>query len=701
MNAVGVARGVRARADAVPARVLVAAVVICSAVVRIALAHRTVAPWIMVDELIYSELAKSLAGHGRFLVRGVPSTGYGFVYPALIAPAWRLHAAVPDAYATAKHINAVVMSTAAVPAYALARRLLGRWPSLAVAVLTVLVPSMLYTGTLMTENAFYPLFLFGCLALVAALEQPTRLRQVVLLVVCGICFATRAQAVALAGAVVVAPAVHGLIERDLRDRLRRFATLYGIVAVGVVGALAATTLRGRSPLELLGAYRAATGAGYSVGDVLHYVLWHFAELDLYVGVVGFAALLALWFAPRAASPAARAYAAATLPVVVLLVVEVAIFASRQSFRIEERNDFYLTPLFLVPLVGVASGALPRRGRALALAAAIAAVLPAAIPFGRFVNPSAVSDTLGLLPWWWLQDQGIHFGPLRVVAFGVGAAAAAAFALLPRRLVTVLVLATGVYFVLVAVVAENGRHGVRRASAGGLWAGIRLPRPDWIDRRVGRNADVAFLWHYAGETRPLWNNEFFNRSVGTVYTVDGPDAADGGLPETPVHGRGDGTLVTASGSVPVVSYAVSYADIAGTLLARDTQIGLGLYRVDGPLVVLTRVDGVYPDSWGGRRVSYRRNRCTGGTLTVRLGTDEHLFTRPQVVTARERGQVVADVLIVPGQEPTLKVRLRPDVTQTCDVDFTTAITRVPARVQTGSTDTRRLGAHYFAFDYAAP
>ena len=271
--------------------------------------------------------------------------------------------------------------------------------------MTVLVPSMLYTGTLMTENAFYPLFLFACLALVAALEQPTRVRQVVLLAVCGICFATRAQAVALVGAAAVAPVVHGLIERDLRDRLRRFATLYGIVGIGVVGALTATTVRGRSPLELLGAYRAATSSGYSVGDVLHYVLWHFAELDLYVGVVGFAALLALWLAPRAASPAARAYAAATLPVVVLVVTEVAIFASRQSFRIEERNDFYLAPLFLVPLLGVASGVLPRRGRALVFAAAIAAVLPAALPLGRFVNPSAVSDTLGLLPWWWLAGPG--------------------------------------------------------------------------------------------------------------------------------------------------------------------------------------------------------------------------------------------------------------------------------------------------------
>ena len=43
---------------------------------------------------------------GQFLVRGVPSHGYGFVYPLLIAPAWRSSASVPDAYAAAKTINA-------------------------------------------------------------------------------------------------------------------------------------------------------------------------------------------------------------------------------------------------------------------------------------------------------------------------------------------------------------------------------------------------------------------------------------------------------------------------------------------------------------------------------------------------------------------------------------------------------------------
>ena len=115
---------VRARAVALPVWFWLTSIVVASSVVRIGLGHRMVAPWIMIDEIVYSELAKSFAAHASFLVRDVPSHGYGFVYPVVLAPAYRLYSAVPDAYAAAKAINAVVMSLAAVPAYFLGRRLL-------------------------------------------------------------------------------------------------------------------------------------------------------------------------------------------------------------------------------------------------------------------------------------------------------------------------------------------------------------------------------------------------------------------------------------------------------------------------------------------------------------------------------------------------------------------------------------------------
>jgi Dolichyl-phosphate-mannose-protein mannosyltransferase len=682
---------------ALPAWAWLVAIVVASAALRMALAGRTLSPWIMVDELIYSELAKSFASSGRFLVRDVPSTGYGFVYPVLIAPAFGLFASVPSAYHAAKLINAAVMSLTAVPVYFLARRLLTPGLALAAAALSVLVPSMLYTGTLMTENAFYPLFALAMLVLQLMLERPTATRQVLLLAVCALCFATRAQAVALFGAALVAPVLHGLVERDLGVRLRRYGVLYGITAAGVVLALAATLARGRSPLTLLGAYRAATGKGYSAADVGRYLLWHAAELDLYLGVIGLAALVAIWLAPRGLEPAARAFAAMSLPVLVLLVAEVAVFASRESFRIEERNDFYVAPLAVIATLGLLrDDVVPSSRRVRVAAGLVAGVLPVAIPFARFVNTSAISDTLGLLPWWWLQDQGIHFGPLRFVALAAGLVIGAAFVALPRRYAAVFPLLVLVYFVLSSAVAENGRHGIRQASAGALFAGIRVAHPDWIDRAVGHDADVSFLWHYTGETRPLWNNEFFSRSVRTVYTLDGPDPADGGLPETPLHDRSNGKLVTDGGAAPRVRYAVSYVDIAGTPLARDAQIGLTLYRVDGPIVILTHITGLYPDTWAGRTVVYRRLRCAGGALSVRLGTDEHLFHTDQVVTVTELGGVVRTVRIPPAEQPTIRVPLRPDAGNTCTVRFTAATLLVP-----GHGDPRALGAHYYSFDYARP
>ena len=100
----------RSRLARVPVWVWLAGLVVLSAVFRYGLSRRVVAPWIMVDELIYSELAKSFAQSGHFLIRDVHAGAYGVVYPLLIAPAWRVFGSVPDAYAAAKTIGSVLMS---------------------------------------------------------------------------------------------------------------------------------------------------------------------------------------------------------------------------------------------------------------------------------------------------------------------------------------------------------------------------------------------------------------------------------------------------------------------------------------------------------------------------------------------------------------------------------------------------------------
>jgi Dolichyl-phosphate-mannose-protein mannosyltransferase len=686
----------RTRAVSIPAWVWLSVIVVVSAVVRIAIGRRIVAPFIMVDEIDYSELAKSFAAHGHFLVRGVPSTGYGFVYPVLIAPAYRLFTSVPDAYKAAKAINSVVMSLAAVPAYFLARRMLRPGLALVVAALTVLIPSMLYTGTLMTENAFYPVFVTCALALVLMLERPTWRRQVLLLVLCGLAYATRAQAAALVPAIVCAPVVLVFVERRGLRGLRPFAPLYGILGGAVVLALLAELVRGRSPLALLGAYRAATSSSYSVGGILHFFLYHAAELDLYVGVVPFAALLAMWFAPRAISPAARVFAAASLPLVFWLVVEVAAFASQASVdKIEERNMFYVAPLFFVALLGLAGeDVVPRRRRPLLAAAAIAALLPVFIPFGRFVTTSAIADTFALLPWWWVQDHGVEMGDLRWLALVVGIAGAAVFFWLPRRFALILPALVAAYFVVTSFVVDNGRHGIHVTSLGKLWAGIRVDHPDWIDRAVGPNASVAILWNPATTEETMWENEFFNRSVDKVYDLDVPPPDP--LPATVVTRRADGVLV-ANGKPVKAQYllALTTLDVKGQVVQPDGDLGVDLYRVGGPIVLRSHVTGLYPDTWSHRNVTYRRVDCTGGSLSVLLQSDPSLYKAANSVTATEGGRVVGRATVAPTATPTLTVPLRP-ARGVCTVRFTVSRLLNPARVEPGSTDNRLVGVHFNTF-----
>jgi hypothetical protein len=679
--------------------VLLVGIVVVSTIVHDALGRRIVAPWIMVDEIDYSELARSLATHGHFLVRGVPSNGYGFVYPVLIAPAYRLFTAAPDAYRAAKTINGLIMSVAAIPAYFLARRVLAARRALLVALLSVLIPSMLYTGELMTENAFYPIFLTCALVLVRTLEHTTPGRQLLLLVLCGLAYATRAQAVALVPAIACAPVLLLLIERRGPRSLRPFATLYGSLGGCVLFAVLVTLARGRSPLTLLGAYRAATSSNYTAGGVARFFVYHWAELDLYVGIVPFAALLALWLAPRSTSPAWRAFAAASLPLVFWQLVEVAAFASQPSVdKIEERNMFYVAPLFLVALVGlVATEVVLRRRRRLLAAAVIAAVLPVFIPYAHFVKTPATADSFALLPWWWVQDHGVAMADLRWVTLGVGIAATAAFLWLPRRYALMLPLLVGAYFVATTLVVENGRHGIHQASLGKLWAGIRVDRRDWIDRAVGSHASVSVL--YTGsEQEVTWENEFFNRSVGKVYDFGAP--APDPLPATPVARRTDGVL-TAGGEAVHTQYllAPTTLDIKGTLIELDgtlsDNLGYALYRVAGPIVVLKHVTGLYPDTWSHRTVTYSRVDCTGGTLSVVLESDPALFKRTQVVTAIVARRVVGRVAVAPTGTPTLTVPLRPEG-GVCTVDFKVQYLLNPLRVEPGSTDNRLVGVHFLSF-----
>jgi hypothetical protein len=692
-------------ARAVPAWVWLTAIVVASAFVRYALTRRMVAPWIMVDELIYSELAKSFAATGHFLVRDHATAAYGFVYPMLIAPGYRAFASVPQAYAAAKAINSVVMSLAAIPAYFLARRVLPAGLSLVAAAFTVAIPSMAYTGTLMTENAFYPLFVCVALALVLVLERPTVLRQLVLLALCALAFLTRAQAVAFLPAILSAPLLLAWLD-GRRSALKRYAVLWAAAAVALVLVPLAQIARGRSVLGVFGAYETAGKTHYALADVLRWLLYHVAELDLYLAVIPFAAFLVLAALGRRVPRNVQAFIAASVALTAWLVLEVAIFASKNPIppRVEERNMFYVAPLFIVALLVWIELGLPRRHVTVAVAAVVAAALPGVLPYRTLIGVPAASDTLALSIWWRLQDHLISLDHVATWAVVAAIVAATLFLLVPRRFAAVLPAFVAAAFVAVSWTAEDGVHGFRVGSLGALFQGITNKHRDWIDRAVGHDANVAVLWTTCRSERcprpwsltdekVVWENEFFSRSVGTVYSLHDPMPGLASRRASFV----DTTGYFTSGGRPIrAPYALLDTSVEpiGTVVARDVHRNVAVWKLDGPLRQATRVTGIYPDTWAGPHVTYVRRDCIGGLLFVDLQADPGLISARQTVTAVVRGRVAARA-VLHGNAKTLVAPLRPR-RGTCRIDFATSPTAVPRH-----GDLRRLGVHFRTMRYVPP
>lgn len=685
----------------IPVWAWLTAIVAGSFVFRALIVRGIVAPFIFVDEVVWSEVARGIAEGGRPLVRDVPDTGYSVLYPFVLSPAYAAFDSLTTAYAAVKTLNALLMSLAALPAYFLARRVTGAGLALLGSLMAVAIPSLAYAGTVMTENLFYPLFLTVVLCLCLVLESPTRFRVLLLVALLGVAYATRVQAAALVPGVLLAPLVLAVFEpRGLRSALARYRLLYGVLVVVGVLVLAVQLVRGQSLADLLGAYAPVGEADYGLGETLRYLTWHVGELGLYVLVVPVAATIVLVGKARSLDPPLQALLAATVSLTACLLPIVAAFASAFSFRIQERNLFYLAPLFAIALLAWVDRGAPRPKVLSVAAAASSALLVLMIPFDRFLTTSAITDTLMLLPFWSLQDR-IGADWVKPSALALSVALAVAFLLVPRRLAVVLPLLVLALWAAALKPVWWGKHGFVRFAERSLFQGIRTPKRDWVDRALPGGAAAGFLWTGRTDRLTVNQNEFFNRGIGPIYYVDQP--TPGGLPETRVTIDPESGAVTLPDGSPLRDrylLADSSFEPDGVAVARDRGWGITLWRTTPPVVSAVRIDGLYPnDTWSGKEVTYVRRRCRPGRLAVEVSSDGNLFLQPQMIRARSRGRVVGTLRLPPGARRVMRIELEPDLrTGDCHVDFTVTPTEVPSRVIPDSNDPRELGAHFNRFVY---
>ncbi len=160
-------------------------------------------------------------------------------------------------------------------------------------------------------------------------------------------------------AIATAPLLLALL-RSRWSALRPFVALYALGAAAAVGLVVLQAARGRSLADLLGAYSIVGEGGYDAGQVLRFWLWHVEELDLYVGIVPFVALLLALMVGRTLPDRLQEHVAATTALVLWSTLAVGTFASRfASDRVQDRYLFFLAPLLVVVLLAWVELGAPR------------------------------------------------------------------------------------------------------------------------------------------------------------------------------------------------------------------------------------------------------------------------------------------------------------------------------------------------------
>jgi hypothetical protein len=591
------------------------ALVLVSAAARYAASTGFRVPWISPDEEIYTLLGRSFWQHGSFSILGEPAPYYSLLYP-LLAGLPLAVAGVSNGLELLQVMQALVMSSAAVPVFLWGRTLMRpRW-ALAAAALTVCVPALAYSGLAMSETLFYPLTIWALWALARALERPTPVRQGVFALAAVAAVATRLQAVVLVPTLFVAVALLALFTRR-RDVFRPFLPAFAAVAVLALGWAALNVVGSGSWRAVLGAYATVGASDYQFSRWLSFLEWHVADLFLItLGVPVLALLVLLGPALRGRERDERAAVllATTLAYTALLAVEVALFASRFVGHLAERQLVTAAPpLFLAFGLWLERRA-PRPQPWTSIAAAALAIPVVLLPVRVLSNDLTAHNAFMTIPLAKLQEHATS--SILETAYAVLAAVVvAAFVLVPARWAPALIVlvATGLLAASAFATAEVGR--LSRKERASVFAGAPT---DWVDRAAGRRPVTVFVTGERAAT-DLWQHLFWNDRIERV--VDSPGyVVPGPLPQATAVPSVRGVLRTqrtlrADLVLTTPSITLEGERIAG--IGTSDQPGLNLWRVDGPMRLSTTTEGVLPNGDIVGPAKVRVFACGPGRLELTL------------------------------------------------------------------------------------
>jgi hypothetical protein len=489
-------------------------VVAASAIARTFAGWLRATPIYFPDEYIYSEVGRSIAEHGRPLVRGGSAHFPALLQPLLTAPAW-LFDDVATSYRTIQLINAVVMSLGAVAVFWLARRLgLSQWVAVAIAAFSLAIPDMLYASWILADPFAFPLVLAAVAAATAALDRPTKRAQFAFVAFAGLATLARVQFVILPVCFVAAMAIVGLRERRFRQALSEQKLVLGLLALGLVPVFLA------GPRSVLGYYDSVTGLDLSPFPILRWMgadgmlLLYSSGWVLVPGaLMGLA--LAVW-KPR--SRAELGFAVFGTLVALTVIFEAALYAANGADRIQERYFFAILPLIGLLFALYVSRGFPHRVPH-ALIAGAALALSARVPLAGFSAADGKSNSPLLLAVGILEQKigavGTASLAVAIVVAGLSLIAAAA-GFFPRIAMPLLV---GLA-IAGSCVASYGAVSFGHQAASNVYDTTLWPDASYVDD--AKLGSVALLAAPSNDRGYTTEQLFWNRSLDRLLVL--PDAS---------------------------------------------------------------------------------------------------------------------------------------------------------------------------------
>jgi multisubunit Na+/H+ antiporter MnhB subunit len=643
-------------------------------------ASRRPSPTIFSDEIDFTLISRSLAETGR---PGRLGEAYGLqsLYTLLVAPAWWIDN-TKDAWEAAKLIGALVMPAALFPAYGLARMVVSRpWAHFAAAG-AVAAPPLAFAPYLMDEPLAYPVSTLGLFLIARAALSPSLLRFALAGGVCAIATLVRGELGVLwvvLAFVAVALAWQTEPARRRRAGLDRWDWAgLAVLAIGAAVLVSAAIGHRSEPWY--------TATGFYKQRTLEHGLWAFGALSFGLGLLPFVAGLAgVGTAALKRDRNLRAFALTGIGAIVCFGVYAAVkggFLSTIYGRLVlERNVIYLVPILFV---GTAVVLERRRVDPFVLAAAVAfsVYLVVTTPYHLDKYPYFEAPGLAILAFAnreLIWDQPAIERALLVV-LAVSVVVLLAVLLIRARRTALLV-----GWAAAALVLTWGLTTEIYAARGLNTFAKRLydntPQPvNWVDQVTG-GEKTLFLGQSIIDKNPIYLLEFWNRSVGLVWSLDGSAP----LPTlSPDLGAPDGTLTPDPGVRWVV--ATDGVEVVGERGA-EPRGGLTLFRIDGPLRLRYGQTGVYPDGWMGASAGFSQYAPEAGTTR---GFARIVLSREAWCGKDIPGKITVRVgpVVVRDKQPGLgtPVEVRHDEIHSCEQKTFVIPARVPYRVEVEITPT---------------